>query len=288
MTSTAGCVRASRAARHAPPADLSLRLGAAACLCGGKLWRRCVAVLELLLHCRVGAARDARPCRGSRPRDFGRHRKPATGRVRATARTADARLHADGRARALARRDPVRSRWRRRTASDTEREVLWIIGRSPRWRRWRAPRRASTSGRCSSRPASTSPVSSTKASCSASSAFHSRCPAISRSRIARRRCADELQQALGELRSAIQRPLGRASAQTKTTLREEVERLRHEHPDLGIAVEGADPADSRSPPSSSRSLSPSSPRRSAMRTSMPTPRASPCTRCSATGHSCSR
>ncbi len=57
---------------------------------------------------------------------------------------------------------------------------------------------------------------------------------------ARRRCADELQQALGELRSAIQRPLGRPSAQTKTTLREEVERLRHEHPDLGIAVEGRD------------------------------------------------
>lgn len=57
---------------------------------------------------------------------------------------------------------------------------------------------------------------------------------------ARRRCADELQQALGELRSTIQRPLGRPSAQTKTTLREEVERLRHEHPDLGIAVEDGD------------------------------------------------
>jgi signal transduction histidine kinase len=57
---------------------------------------------------------------------------------------------------------------------------------------------------------------------------------------ARRRCADELQQALGELRSAIQRPLGRPSAQTKTTLAEEVERLRHEHPDLGIAVEDGD------------------------------------------------
>jgi signal transduction histidine kinase len=57
---------------------------------------------------------------------------------------------------------------------------------------------------------------------------------------ARRRCADELQQALGELRSAIQRPLGRPSAQTRTTLREEVERLRHEHPDLGIAVEDGD------------------------------------------------
>jgi signal transduction histidine kinase len=53
---------------------------------------------------------------------------------------------------------------------------------------------------------------------------------------ARRRCADELQQALGELRSAIQRPLGRPLALTKTTLREEVERLRHEHPDLGISL----------------------------------------------------
>jgi len=57
---------------------------------------------------------------------------------------------------------------------------------------------------------------------------------------ARRRCADELQQALGELRSAIQRPLGRPLAQTKTTLREEVERLRHEHPDLGISVGESD------------------------------------------------
>jgi signal transduction histidine kinase len=55
---------------------------------------------------------------------------------------------------------------------------------------------------------------------------------------ARRRCADELQQALGELRSAIQRPLGRSLAATKTTLREEVARLRVEHPDLGIEVDG--------------------------------------------------
>jgi signal transduction histidine kinase len=57
---------------------------------------------------------------------------------------------------------------------------------------------------------------------------------------ARRRCADELQQALGELRSAIQRPLGRSLPQTKTTLRDEVARLRHEHPDLGIDLDGAD------------------------------------------------
>jgi len=55
---------------------------------------------------------------------------------------------------------------------------------------------------------------------------------------ARRRCADELQQALADLRSTIQRPLGRPVSQTKTTLREEVERLRHEHPDLGIEIDG--------------------------------------------------
>jgi signal transduction histidine kinase len=57
---------------------------------------------------------------------------------------------------------------------------------------------------------------------------------------ARQRCADELQQALGELRSAIQRPLGRSLPQTKTTLREEVARLRVEHPDLGIEVDPPD------------------------------------------------
>jgi signal transduction histidine kinase len=53
----------------------------------------------------------------------------------------------------------------------------------------------------------------------------------------RARCAEELQQALGELRAAMQRPLGRSAAATKTTLGEEVARLRHEHPDLGIEVE---------------------------------------------------
>jgi signal transduction histidine kinase len=60
---------------------------------------------------------------------------------------------------------------------------------------------------------------------------------------ARTRCAEELQQALGELRSAIQRPLGRSLAATKTTLREEVVRLRHEHPDLGIEVDAPGGAD---------------------------------------------
>ena len=42
----------------------------------------------------------------------------------------------------------------------------------------------------------------------------------------RRRCAEEVQQALGDLRTAMQRPLGRSAAATKTTLAEEVARLR--------------------------------------------------------------
>jgi signal transduction histidine kinase len=54
----------------------------------------------------------------------------------------------------------------------------------------------------------------------------------------RARCAEEVQNALAELRTAIQRPLGRAAADTRTTLAAEVERLRHVHPDLGIEREG--------------------------------------------------
>jgi len=54
----------------------------------------------------------------------------------------------------------------------------------------------------------------------------------------RRRCAEEVQEALGDLRTAMQRPLGRSAAATRTTLAEEVARLRHEYPDLGIVVEG--------------------------------------------------
>jgi signal transduction histidine kinase len=56
---------------------------------------------------------------------------------------------------------------------------------------------------------------------------------------ARARCAAEVRAALGELRSALQRPLGRSSPPTGTTLAAELERLSAEHPDLGICVEGA-------------------------------------------------
>jgi signal transduction histidine kinase len=55
---------------------------------------------------------------------------------------------------------------------------------------------------------------------------------------ARERCAQEVGAALGELRSALQRPLGRSSAPTDTTLAAELDRLRAEHPDLGLTVEG--------------------------------------------------
>jgi signal transduction histidine kinase len=55
---------------------------------------------------------------------------------------------------------------------------------------------------------------------------------------ARARCAAEVRAALGELRSALQRPLGRLSPPTGTTLADELDRLSAEHPDLGLAIEG--------------------------------------------------
>jgi len=55
---------------------------------------------------------------------------------------------------------------------------------------------------------------------------------------ARARCAQEVGAALGELRSALQRPLGRSALPTGTTLSAELDRLRTEHPDLGLVVEG--------------------------------------------------
>jgi signal transduction histidine kinase len=53
---------------------------------------------------------------------------------------------------------------------------------------------------------------------------------------ARARCASEVQEALSELRTAIQRPLGRAPRATKTTFVAEVERLSRVHPDLGVTL----------------------------------------------------
>jgi signal transduction histidine kinase len=54
----------------------------------------------------------------------------------------------------------------------------------------------------------------------------------------RRRCAEEVQAALADLRVAVSRPLGRSAPRSTTTLLAEIERLQHAHPDLGIAVDG--------------------------------------------------
>jgi signal transduction histidine kinase len=60
---------------------------------------------------------------------------------------------------------------------------------------------------------------------------------------ARRRCADETQAALSELRAALQRPLGRTPRATQTTFIEEVQRLAQLHPDLGVRLEAGDEDD---------------------------------------------
>lgn len=53
---------------------------------------------------------------------------------------------------------------------------------------------------------------------------------------ARVRCAEETQAALGELRAALQRPLGRAPRATGTTVTAEVARLASAHPELGLRL----------------------------------------------------
>jgi hypothetical protein len=55
---------------------------------------------------------------------------------------------------------------------------------------------------------------------------------------ARERCADEVQVALGDLRSALQRPLGRAAKATATTLAAELERLSAESRNVDLRLDG--------------------------------------------------
>ena len=57
---------------------------------------------------------------------------------------------------------------------------------------------------------------------------------------AKRRCAEEVQRALADLREALQRPLSRAPRATVTTLAAELERLGREHRDLGVRLEEGD------------------------------------------------
>jgi signal transduction histidine kinase len=54
---------------------------------------------------------------------------------------------------------------------------------------------------------------------------------------ARERCATETQAALTELRTALQRPLGRVPRATQTTLTAEVQRLTRVHPALGLQLD---------------------------------------------------
>lgn len=56
------------------------------------------------------------------------------------------------------------------------------------------------------------------------------------------RAAIEVQEALAELRTVVQRPLGRDVRATKATLAEELGRLRSVHPELGIELDEGDPS----------------------------------------------
>ena len=131
-------------------------------------------------------------------------------------------------------REPATSRrWTRTSAT--------CCGRSARRSRWprsraRSPPTTSRAASCSS--GSTSHARSTRASCSGCSASRSRSRARSCStRRAQRRCAAEVQTALGDLRTALQRPLGHSSRPTAVTFAEELERVRGLHPDLEIVLE---------------------------------------------------
>jgi signal transduction histidine kinase len=58
---------------------------------------------------------------------------------------------------------------------------------------------------------------------------------------ARSRCGDEIQTALTDLRTALQRPLGRSARETGTTLAAELQRLSVEHADVGLHTVGPVP-----------------------------------------------
>src|SRR4029077_7116927 len=53
----------------------------------------------------------------------------------------------------------------------------------------------------------------------------------------RRRAAAEIQLALGDLKKALQQPLGRVPRPTTTTLADEVTRIAHDETDLNVEVE---------------------------------------------------
>jgi signal transduction histidine kinase len=57
----------------------------------------------------------------------------------------------------------------------------------------------------------------------------------------RERCAEEMQIALGDLRDAIQRPLGPSPKTTRTTLAAEIDRLAAQHSDFQLELDGSLP-----------------------------------------------
>ena len=59
---------------------------------------------------------------------------------------------------------------------------------------------------------------------------------------ARRRCAEELSEALTDLRRAVQRPLGRAARESTTTLVDEVQLIADEHPEMDVELTVGDGA----------------------------------------------
>jgi signal transduction histidine kinase len=61
-------------------------------------------------------------------------------------------------------------------------------------------------------------------------------------RDAQRRCAEEVQAALSDLRAVLQRPLGHSSPPTSVTFAEELRRLQGAHPELHIELRRGDPS----------------------------------------------
>jgi signal transduction histidine kinase len=62
-----------------------------------------------------------------------------------------------------------------------------------------------------------------------------------------RRCAEEIQEALADLRRALQRPLGRPPREIRTTIADEVRMLADQRPEIAVTLEPAGDADARVP-----------------------------------------
>ena len=136
-------------------------------------------------------------------------------------------MHADGRRRPLAGRDPLRPRPGQAPLGDSERYLLYTLGKTAALA---AFARLATNKQAQARQlqermdlAREVHESVIQRLFGIQLVFSSQAEL---SPAARERIGAELQAALQELRRALQRPLGRAAPETETTLLEEVERLR--------------------------------------------------------------